>query len=814
MADESKKKPEIKLTDAPPDPPRPKRLLPKRSFKFDEEAMVGYLDTGLTQDEDARDERMGRRAERRLKLMGWLPYKDFPWPNASNFWVGLMLISGLKMRGVMENSLKALRPMLNAKARQQRNTDKEKKIDNVLDYQFFIENKGETIIDTGCANFWEDEAVYAEVQYVKETQTFHDTRIFPPLKLDASVEEQLLTILIEIFGQEQTQRATDNDFYEWEVSYLNEQKEPVTATCCFYEMDDSKIQACIVKPVTTFDGPLIRILNFEDVVFPARSANLQPPSGTNPDGATYVNVLFNFNADTARRRMLDGTYGLMTEDKIDLIANSKSDVASGSKSDEPKEQKDQQEGVETTGTNGREDRQGVRSYCRWDINGDGLDEDIIVWWARKSKVVMDVKILTEVYPITPITRPLVHDSYIPIQDRVVGMSGAESLESLQDCMQIMLDQHVDYGTLTNTPFFFYRAASGMKGEPISIEPGMGFPLDNPTNDVMFPTWPTKDSGFALNTMAVLSQMAEDMRGFSAMAVSGRVPTGKASALRTMGTTNALLQQSDERSEQVLRRLFHFLANIFQLMHGLNRRYLPDNKEIRAVGMAEAGGDAYITVDSNRELDADVDFDFKATIFNSNKQMMAQAIKEVMALTISPLAMMLGIVTPKGVYELFKREYEAYELDPDDFLQRPVDPMPGPKRSAEDIISILIANEPLIGAPLEPPQEHLMKLQTWMNTGQMTLFGVPIPDAPQLGVLTSAQSALLGQWMAKVAMLIQQQQMMMQAAGDFQKQAGGGGGEEKPGGVQSQGQAPGIGDNAMVGKNEMVDESMAPGGLPQ
>lgn len=706
--------------------------------------------------------------------------------------------------------MKSIRPMLFAKARQARNVKKEEQINNVLDFQFFVENQGETILDNLIANYWEDEAVYGHVQWVKETQTFHELRTFPPLNETEAVEAQLLKILIEIFGQEQQQRAVDSEFYEWEVLYFDDLKQPVKAKCCFYQMDDGTVQAAVVRPVTTHDGPLVRILNFEDVVFPARSANLQPPGPSNPDGAPYVNVLFNFNADTARRRMLDGTYSLMTEEKYELIRDGKSDVATGSKSDEPKEQKDAQEGVETTATSTREDRQGVCHYGRYDVDGDGLEEDIIAWVARDSKVLLDIKLLTEVYPLSPIRRPLVHDSYIPVQDRVIGMSGAESLESLQDCMQTMLDQHVDWGSLSNMPFFFYRAASGLKGEPIGLEPGIGIPLDDPQRDVAYPQLATKDSGFALNTMAVLQQMAEDMRGFSAMSVSGRVPIGKASALRTMGTTNALLGQADERSEQVLRRLFHFLGGLFGLAHGLNRRYLPDDKEIRAVGLPEDGQDPYPVI-NKADIDADVDFDFKATIFNSSKQMVAEAIMQCASLAMSPLAMMMGIVTPKTVYEVIKREFEAFELDPEDFdITPPPNPMPGPKLLAEEVISTVMANQPIVGSPQEAPQEHLMKLQSWIQTGTMTLFGVPIPGAPQVGMLTPEQSAMLGQWMGRVAIMIQQQQMMMQAAQDFQGRAAGGGGKPGSSGQpQSQGEKPGMGDNAMVGQNELLDESIAP-----
>src|SRR3972149_4505714 len=98
-------KPELNLTDPAPEPRRP-RARHKRVFKIDKEALGKYVvDTHTTTREEYQD-RMDRRMARRNKLMGWLPGKDFPWPESSNFWIPVELIADLKTRGVLENALK------------------------------------------------------------------------------------------------------------------------------------------------------------------------------------------------------------------------------------------------------------------------------------------------------------------------------------------------------------------------------------------------------------------------------------------------------------------------------------------------------------------------------------------------------------------------------------------------------------------------------------------------------------------------------------------------------------------------------------
>ena len=131
-------KPELNIVEPAPELPETKvKSRRKRSFKVDKEELVKYVLETLTRNEEDRQELINRRMDRAAKVRGWLPEKTFPWTGCANFPVPIMAIANLKVRGVLENALKSYRPMLDALAKQGRNSGKEKAITQLLDFQFF-----------------------------------------------------------------------------------------------------------------------------------------------------------------------------------------------------------------------------------------------------------------------------------------------------------------------------------------------------------------------------------------------------------------------------------------------------------------------------------------------------------------------------------------------------------------------------------------------------------------------------------------------------------------------------------------------------
>jgi len=772
---------------------QPVRRKPRRrSLDLAKETLADIITKDYESDSNDRNDLIRSRMERYAKLMGWLPDKDWPWSDCSNMWVPLMLWSMLRMEATLENAVKSVRPLMKSKAWRRGDMQKEDRLDKLLDYQVFVENKGEAKIDGFISNFVQDEAVFAFVHWVKQQEAIYDVRVKPGLNLTSDHIPQILKMIPEFFPENSIIPGypvmKDNDGWVWEVQYLDMEGETIPARIEFGERDDGKLEVHIAWRGITHNGPIFDVMDFEDLLFPTRAGNLQPPTAFNVYGAEHVIQIGKGTVDTIQRLVDDKFYDLVDEDDMQAIKNVGNAVAKGDPEEQPKEQKDKLSGQVVTKDSGGTERKILRWFGAYDIDGDGLNEEIIVRMEKDSKKILKVTPLTEEYPGVPLMRPFANTSFYPITNRVLGMSFLQALEPIQDAMKTLMDQHIDWGSITNAPFFTYRASSGMKPEPIYVEPGMGYPLDNPQTDIFFPQWPTKDSSYNLNTMMVLQQFAERI-AMESDASYGRVPAGKASALRTLGTTLSLLSQGDKRSEQVLRRLFYGFSQLYTLIHRLNRRYLPDSKEFRVIGEVEAGQDAYANV-KNDEVDFDADFEFKATLLNANKQAVAEALQQIAAVLVSPIAIQLGIVTPEKVSNLFRDMIKAVDQDPERYTVRPPND-DQPKLTAEDAITTIMQGQMPQGVPLEAPMEHYQKVMVFAQT-----------DAGKH--LSTIQLGLLQAWIQTVqraAMQDMQKQMMMQAAAASQQQIGGGQ-PAGPGGAPTTFPAPGgVGANAPVEANQ-------------
>lgn len=755
----------------------PRQLRVKPSLKIDPATVVRFVTQRLTRDLADRNQWNLQRIDRYAKLRGWLPAKTYPIGSlSSNMWVPTMLIASMRLKASLENAIKSTRPLMEAKATQRRNIDRQENISNLIDFQVFEEANGEDLFDDFISNLVDDGTAVAFVRWVREDQILRDVKILPglPRNIPADVPHKLivgqaLEVLFDKIVGAAPQHDSQYPDYEYDVVYEDQYGTQHHALVCFYDTDDGKLEAHITQKVTSFDGPSFEVLDLEDIVIPARTGNLQPPTQQNPHGAPYVNRLCKTTLDNIRRLKANGTYDLLDDAGMDRIKATNTSPNTYWDEEIAKLQKDQKEGVETQfAQTDLGIRYIVEHYGRWDVDGDGFEEDVIFWMERDSQTLLRARLLGEIYPGIPVRRPFGVAKLFPIPGRFYAQSMGEILEPLQDASKFLMDSNFDWGTITNIPFGFYRPASGLKREDMTLMPGTLYPVDRPTEDVSFPSW-NRDMSWVTNTFGLLRQLEEKLSMQGDMQF-GRVPTGQSSALRTLGTTAALLQQGDVRSEQILRRLFHGIAEIYLLIHRLNRRYLPKDKQIRVMGMAERGEDPYVDLTPDR-IDADVDFAFRATMLNTNKQVVAGALQEIAALLISPVALQMGYATPDGIYKLMRDITKAKDLDPDRYLQRPPENIfNGPKYTAEEVISTIIDGQIPDGQPLEAnAAEHLGKLMGFVQSDQ-------------IGLLSQPQVQVLVMWMKKVQQSdqqLQQQQAMAAAAAQMQGQMHGGGG---PGGA--------------------------------
>jgi hypothetical protein len=552
------------------------------------------------------------------------------------------------------------------------------------------------------------------------------------------------------------------------------------------------------KESCVYDGPCVLPKSMEDVIFPSRCENPQPPSPSNPNGAHHVTLADYPNLDEIKRLRQNKYYDLLTDEDMEAIEAARRGYK-GAQASDPEQQKVQRDALGGMQYGNAESAENQFERLTWfgpfDIDGDGLEEECVLtlitngghehgWIAR-------ARYLTEMFPCLPPRRPMMHEQMIPVQGQPYGIGLPELLEHLHDLIKVTLDQSVDKNTLVNTPWGFYRSASGVRPETIRMGPGELYPVSNPANDVVFPSLPNPDQSFSINLMTLLNQWSERQAVIGEMQF-GRVPTGKASALRNQGSMNMILQQGDARPERLLRRFFNGLSQIYAQMHELNQVFLQPGKKYKVL-TGKPSQDPYRTLDDVGKIQGRFQFEFKANVLNSNKAIKSQVLTQLASTYVNGMTIQMGLVSPSTVYNLLSDFGKANGQDPTRYLVEPAEGLAGPTISAEAAVAQISEGLMPDGWPAEGPMKHLEAIQEMQQNGDY-----------RIAMLTEGSKALFDAYLKRISQLAQREQAMMQMAQQAQQFA------------QGQGGAPnqaGGGDNAQqpVGQNELMDETMPSGG---
>jgi len=752
-----------------------------------EDLIQSFIDRIETAKEE-RQEWIQKRLGRYAKLRGWLEDRDQPWSNASNQHIPIMLANKLRVDAGMFNAVLGIRPVMQSTPTRLEHREQAENIDHLLDHQIFVEYDGDRAIEKYIDQFTTDGTVFSTQPWVKEMGTIYDTRIISrpeavpagmvisSTTLDALVEDQIGKQGFKALNQ------LDDAGYRWEGIY--DDKDKIERTCQINVYDraeeDEKIDVVFEWNLPVFEGPVTHVLDLEDVVAPMRSENLQPVSSINPTGAPWVAKYFRVDIDSIKRRKKQGIYDLLTQEDIDDLeatGDTRVEMPKSSDSDEEiKTQRDEQTGLDPAGSHD-EDRvwhTGVEYYGRYDLNKDGLDEDVIFWFLPDQKKLCRIRALTEICPGLPPTRPFSEARFIPIPGQLYGMGMPELMEGLHDLLHTLVNQNIDYGSLSTLPFFGYRPTGGLKPESIMLEPGLGIPLARPQEDLAFYQLPGRDQGWHFNMIGLGMQFLEKLVQVSPLQF-GQVPKGQASALRTSGTTQAILQQGAAMPEQILRRLFLGLRQIWQQFHTMNCRFLPPMKRYQVTGKPLNSEEAYGVIDDRKDINIPVAFDFQATLLNTNKGVVADALTGLGQAIFSPLAMQFGLVDAEKFYNWARDYIKSNQLDPARYINRPPAATNTPKITADEaILAVSEGRLPIDTQPLEPLEQHVQRLQEFAQSDEF-------------GLLYGGRELLFREYMNHINQLVQsqqQQQMQMQAAQQFGQQMGQGGQGGTPTTVQA------------------------------
>ena len=775
---------------------------PQRKTKLeDKELTLKHLVKAYIDDLHGRTGWSEARLQRIAKYRGWREQKIYPWVDASNAHLPIIMTDVQRTNDTLHNAVLSVRPVMNAKATLSTHAEKESTIDKLLDHQVFVENHGEDRIGNLINSFTEDGQYIAYTPYIKEKQKITKTHTldFPPTNkawdgylLDA-IQTYYPTSTVLPDGKKAPWAWILKDQHpltgEVETSYLT----------VFQDGDEPRVLLVCHKDDVIFDGPALIPKELEDIVVPARCENLQPQCMANPTGAPHV-FMVEYPTKNEILKLIDNKfYDEVSNEDREKIKGAKVDPRVGSTTD-PQTQKNLQDdlvGLDTPLVEpGEETFTRLTYFGHADLDGDGFDEEVVYWFLEKPQVLLRARYLSEVYPTSPLRRPFSMAKYIPVNGQFYAIGLIELMESCYDIIKKTFDQMIDSGDITNTPWGFYRPMSGIRPEKIRLGPGDLFPTNSPKDDVFYPQLPQGMTAFGHNLIALLMQILDQTTLVGQLQLGG-VPQGKSAALRTTTNMQSLLQQGDARPERVLRRFFTGLSEIWQQFHELNQVFLPKKKLFRISTGVTDEKNPYVMIEDRSQIEGRFLFEFGASILNTNRSLATSAYQDMLGMLIHPLLLQMGISTPDKIFALLKDWIRARGQEPMKYISPPSnDPFAyGPVISVEDaIVSILNGDYPQ-GKAMEPLDQHLQKLQEFVQK----------PET--INALTPSQTRMLGQYaaarMQEMMQLMEQQQMLANAAA-FQQQQGQG-----QGGPQGQAAPPntGPGGNAPVQKNELLDESL-------
>jgi hypothetical protein len=779
-----------RLRDAKDGPRRTRER--KVRFKPKREKIAQRVIDFARRDRDNRSEERDRRLQRHAKLRMWAEAQNqFPWPDSSDFAVPDMATASLRTQDTLHNAVMSHRPPILAKSDRKTNKDKEDTINDLLDHQFFVEQSGEQTVEEAADCFVNEGVLTLFVPWVRERRPVRDLRFYPKIPRDQSPDAYFTAILDQEFLQAQYRRR-DEGGWDWEI-FSGEDRFDVSF---FTEPKTEKVRMVIDRETTVFDGPCVMVKEMDDVLCPPRCSNLQPPGPANPGGAPHVILVERPTLDELRRLQKDGFYDRVSADELKELENTNPE-----KSDD--DAKQQQKDAMTGEVDEPDSRVGSQKrfemyvcFDRFDLDGDGLDEDVIWWVLKDRKLLLKASLMTEMYPMSPPRRPFGESSFLPAKGRREGMSLLEVMESSHDLIKVLWDQMVDAGTLSVSPPGFYRPQSNIKPEVLSYFPGDLYPLNDPSRDVSFPAVGNANQSFSINAITMAKQMQGDATMISDLTL-GRIPAGKSSAFRTTGTTENVLAQGEARPERILRRFFMAFKQAWWIMHELNKHLLPDAKKFRIVGYKPTSGDPYREIASRKEIEGSYEFDFQANVANSSKIALQQAIQVAMGVVLQPLAVQLGIATPEKVYNMLFDALRALGLEGDRYVHPPVPDAHLPRIFAEEAITAILMETEPFGVPAEQggANEHMAKLQEFINDKEGR-FGVATPRGLEIFRVYMEQ-------IAERAARERKQAELAQAAA------------QGPGGLPGRPGPPGAGavdqSTPAVQGGELIDESLPSAG---
>ena len=607
--------------------------------------------------------------------------KTFPWPGSANFHVPLTMMGVETFKPRLIEGVTGEDPPIVVIAVKTATEERRELVEMFLNWRIKTRLPMDELVATSAHLYLQPGLVIAKT-YWKVTRKVR--RLVREFSLDATMED----ITTSFFGAQvqplNLKPVGDQDF-EGTVPVAPGAGEPLRVRLKLKILDDG-VQVLLEKDELD-EGSWIDLVDPLDFFAPSRAGgDVQQMPWCQHRLWLYDHELRNrvaigrFEADAVEMLLQGATAPEGSGETDSYEVHTARELASAETSDGPTDARQLQYEV-------------IEDHRRWDINGDGEEEEIITWVAPALKDrILGWDYLDNVYAHG--RRPFRVGRFLPVPFTFYPLSYAEMIHGVQDEINAIHNQRSDFGTIQNLPFYFYRASATHPpiGQP--LRPGAGVPIDNPQQDLFFPSW-RGSPAYGVNDEATLLQYHERLSGLTDLSF-GKQPT-RVGATRTARGTQTLLAESGLRFKTILQGFQTFWAGIFSDILALEQEYLPPETEFRVTGRLPA----VIKIKDRTELQGQYDIRIALTMDQLNRGQMREDTVILLQTLLTPLAIQTGVIGQRGIRQLYRDFLKAFGKDPRSYLEATQD-----FRTPEEELMLLATGQYVAPNQGENLQAHL------------------------------------------------------------------------------------------------------------
>ena len=240
-----------------------RRRTRSRTLKIDHPEIVDRVVSFFEKDNTDRSAEKEARIQRYAKYRMWVEGKDFPWPDASDVPLPDMMEKSLRMQDTLHNAVMSSRPVVGAKALDKADNDKAEVVDRLIDFQVFVEQRGEEFVGDMADAFINDGLFVVFTPWVKEERETSDIKHFVEPIPDDPDGTELIAQHRHPLAVGRGYFCVDQELGELLGSRSTERPEPVAAASASH--DERRPHAVEVDPFLAWDDTAFSAFRFGDL---------------------------------------------------------------------------------------------------------------------------------------------------------------------------------------------------------------------------------------------------------------------------------------------------------------------------------------------------------------------------------------------------------------------------------------------------------------------------------------------------------------------------------------------------------------------